>query len=174
MTLRALFVGRFQPLHWGHLKALQWILDELAVDEVVVVIGSAQESHTLKNPFTAGERFEMLIRGLREAGLPLTRFHIVPVPDIAMNHVWPRYLEMLLPRFRVVVSRNPLVSRLFAEYGYRVATQPVFRREVYSATRIRELMLHGGEWRRLLPAEVAGFIEEIKGVERLREIASRD
>jgi nicotinamide-nucleotide adenylyltransferase len=155
-------------------KALDWILDGLAVDEVVVVIGSAQESHTLKNPFTAGERFEMILRALGEAGLPREKFHIVPVPDIAMNHVWVRYLEMLLPKFEIVVSRNPLVARLFEEYGYRVERQPMFRREEYSATKIRELMLSGGEWRKYVPLDVAAYIEEIKGVERLREIASRD
>jgi len=174
LVLRALFVGRFQPVHWGHVRALEWILEELGVDEVVVVIGSAQESHTLRNPFTAGERFEMLLRGLREAGLPAHRLHVIPVPDISMNHVWPRYLEMLLPVFRVVVTRNPLVSRLFKEYGYKVVGQPLFRREEYSATRIRALMLEDGEWRRYLPASVAAYIEEVKGVERLREIASRD
>ncbi len=174
MTPRALFVGRFQPIHWGHVKALEWILEELGVSEVLVVIGSAQESHTLRNPFTAGERFEMIMRALREAGLPRDRFLVVPVQDMQMNHVWPRYLEMMLPRFNVVVTRNPLVSRLFREYGYSVVAQPMFRREEYSATRIRALMLEGGDWQRYLPLEVASYIEEVKGVERLREIASRD
>ncbi len=173
MTGRALFVGRFQPPHWGHFRALRWIAEELGVEEVLVVIGSAQESHTLRNPFTAGERFEMLLRGIKESGID-GRFLIIPVQDIAMNFVWVRYLEMLLPSFSIVVTRNPLVARLFSEYGYRVVGQPLYRRDEFSATLIRKLMLEGDDWKRLVPASVASYIEEIKGVERLREIASRD
>ncbi len=174
MGQRALFVGRFQPPHYGHFRAIEWIFREVGVDEVIVVIGSAQESHTVKNPFTAGERFEMLLCGLREAGLA-SRAYIVPVSDIAMNFVWVRYLELLLPRFDVVVTRNPLVYRLFSEYGYRVVMQPMFDRGELSATRIRELMLSGnGYWRRLVPRCVASYIDSIMGVERLRAVAGSD
>ncbi|ALL00530.1 nicotinamide-nucleotide adenylyltransferase [Pyrodictium delaneyi] len=170
---RGVFVGRFQPPHWGHIEVIKWCLDR--VDELIIVVGSAQESHTLKNPFTAGERIEMLLLGLRDAAVDTSRVMIVPVPDIAMNHVWPRYLEMLLPRFHVVFSRNPLVTRLFTEYGYRVESPPAFSRGEYSATRIRSLMLRGDEsWKRLVPPSVARFIEEIKGVERLVTISGRD
>ncbi|RLF01945.1 MAG: nicotinamide-nucleotide adenylyltransferase, partial [Thermoprotei archaeon] len=57
---RGLFVGRFQPFHLGHLKALRWILER--EDEVIICIGSAQYSHSLRNPFTVGERVEMIWR----------------------------------------------------------------------------------------------------------------
>ncbi len=172
---RGLFVGRFQPPHHGHFRALKWIVEEGGVDEVVVVIGSAQESHTLRNPFTAGERFEMLLRGLRETLGSIHGFIIAPVPDIAMNFVWTRYLEMMLPSFDVVFTRNPLVARLFEEYGYEVRMQPAFDREVYSATRIREMMLRGdARWRELVPESVAEYIESIRGVERLQRLAGGD
>ncbi|MEM3079801.1 MAG: adenylyltransferase/cytidyltransferase family protein, partial [Thermoproteota archaeon] len=54
MSSRGLFIGRFQPFHLGHLKAVEYIINR--VDEVIIGIGSAQYSHTLENPFTAGER----------------------------------------------------------------------------------------------------------------------
>jgi len=172
--LRGVFVGRFQPPHFGHFSVVKWALGEGGFEEVIVVIGSAQESHTVRNPFTAGERFEMIVRGLREMGIDLRRVFIVPVSDIAMNHVWVRYLELLLPRFDAVISRNPLVVRLFREYGYRVVMPPLFNRGLYSATRLRELMLRGGDWKALVPRSVAEFIESIRGVERLREVALGD
>ncbi|MFB0514560.1 MAG: adenylyltransferase/cytidyltransferase family protein, partial [Candidatus Bathyarchaeia archaeon] len=40
MVKRGLFVGRFQPIHKGHVKAISDILKQ--VDELVIVIGSAQ------------------------------------------------------------------------------------------------------------------------------------
>lgn len=54
--LRGIYPGRFQPFHLGHLEVLKWGLNK--VDELIVLVGSAQESHTLTNPFTAGERIE--------------------------------------------------------------------------------------------------------------------
>ena len=55
---QALFVGRFQPFHNGHLDAIQYILS--TEDRVVLVIGSAEENNVPANPFTAGERFQMI------------------------------------------------------------------------------------------------------------------
>ncbi|HDJ89497.1 MAG TPA: nicotinamide-nucleotide adenylyltransferase, partial [Thermoprotei archaeon] len=60
MKMRGLFIGRFQPFHLGHFYALKWILSK--VDEVIIGIGSAQVSYTIKNPFTLGERIEMIWR----------------------------------------------------------------------------------------------------------------
>ena len=64
-SVRALFVGRFQPFHYGHLRALAIILQE--VEELIIVVGSAQMSHETDNPFTAGERLEMIKGALDEA-----------------------------------------------------------------------------------------------------------
>ena len=51
---RGLLIGRMQPVHNGHIEIIKQILEE--VDEIIIGIGSAQLSHELKNPFTAGER----------------------------------------------------------------------------------------------------------------------
>jgi len=54
----AVYVGRFQPFHGGHLALLRHAL-ELA-PQVVVVIGSAWQARTPKNPFSWQERAEMI------------------------------------------------------------------------------------------------------------------
>ncbi|AEM38080.1 nicotinamide-nucleotide adenylyltransferase [Pyrolobus fumarii 1A] len=166
---RALLPGRFQPPHWGHFRLIKWVLERF--DEVIIVIGSAQKSHSFSNPFTAGERIEMLRLGLKDVGIDLSRVFMIPVTDIETNFVWPRWVEMFVPRFDCVVSGNPLVARLFFEYGYCVITPPMFDRERYSATVVRRLMLKGdAEWRSLVPPSVAEYIESIGGVERLRRV----
>jgi len=171
-VVRAVFPGRFQPPHYGHLNAIKWALQK--VDEIIIVIGSAQESHTIVNPFTAGERVVMIKTMLKEENLDLARFYVIPVPDIAMNHIWVRYLSMLVPSFSAVVSRNPLVIRLFKEAGYKVYKPPAFDRDEYMATRIRQLMLRGDQWKNYVPPYIVDLIEEFKGVERLREVSSKD
>jgi len=47
---RALIFGRFQPFHLGHLMVIKWALEKF--DELVLLVGMANESHTLLNPFT--------------------------------------------------------------------------------------------------------------------------
>ena len=59
---RGLLIGRMQPVHNGHIEIIKQILEE--VDEIIIGIGSAQLSHELKNPFTAGERLMMLNQAL--------------------------------------------------------------------------------------------------------------
>lgn len=57
---RALFVGRFQPFHNGHLAVINQLLERH--NEVIIAIGSAEESISSDNPMTAGERVEMIRR----------------------------------------------------------------------------------------------------------------
>ncbi|MEM0194770.1 MAG: adenylyltransferase/cytidyltransferase family protein, partial [Thermoplasmatales archaeon] len=60
--MRPLLIGRFQPFHNGHL----WLVDKIVKEygSIIIGIGSAQESHTLVNPFTAGERQYMIQKAL--------------------------------------------------------------------------------------------------------------
>jgi len=165
--VRALFPGRFQPPHKGHGYAIKWILEELS-DEVIIVIGSAQESHTFQNPMTAGERVYAIKLMLKDMNIDLNRVYIIPVPDIFMNRVWPRFVEVFSPSFDVVVTRNPLVRELFEELGYKVVPQPLVNRDTYVGTKIRRLMVEGGNWEQYLTSSVASYIKEIRLVDRLK------
>ncbi len=170
---RLLVVGRFQPPHEGHVRLVEYALG--IADEVIVVIGSAQDSFTIKNPLTAGERMELLDVLFRERfGEDYCRLRLVPVMDINMNKVWVRYLEMLLPRFEGVVTRNSLVAELFRDAGYDVVEQPLYNRESCEGTRIRELVVGGGDWRSCIPPEIVGLLEEMGFEERLRNLSRGD
>lgn len=57
------FIGRFQPLHIGHLEVIDRAR-ELA-DKVIILVGSSYQPRTPKNPFTFDERCAMI-----EAALP--------------------------------------------------------------------------------------------------------
>jgi len=163
---RALFPGRFQPPHWGHVYAVKEILRE--VDEVIIAVGSAQFNYILKDPFTAGERIWMLREALREGGVDLSRVVIVPIPNVENNLEWLGRVRSYTPPFHVVYTGNPFVGLLFREAGYEVRQQPMYHRERFSSTRVRELMLRGDQWEELVPRAVVEIIKTIGGVERLR------
>jgi bifunctional NMN adenylyltransferase/nudix hydrolase len=56
----AIYIGRFQPFHKGHLAVLEHAL--ALAEKVVVVIGSAYASRGVRNPFTLPERSEMVLK----------------------------------------------------------------------------------------------------------------
>lgn len=170
--VRGLLVGRMQPIHDGHMDVIHRILDD--VDEVVIGIGSAQLSHSLKDPFTAGERTMMINKALTENNIPPSRYYITPIQDVARNSLWVAQVKMLTPPFEVIYSGNPLVQRLFIEAGYKVTTPPLYNRNVYSGTEVRKRMLEGDTWKSLLPPSVVDVIEEIDGINRIRHISQKE
>lgn len=68
----AVFIGRFNPFHLGHLEILKKGL-ELA-ERVVVVLGSHNRATNIKNPWTSAERIEMISACLPESELSKVSF----------------------------------------------------------------------------------------------------
>jgi len=169
---RGLFVGRFQPLHKGHVEAMKDILEE--VDELVIVVGSSQYSHTMENPFTTGERVVMIRRALTEARVDSSRYWIIPVPDMHIHMIWVAEVIGYTPKFDTVYTNEPLTRRLFIENEFEVKPIRFHHREEYSSTEIRERILSKKNWDELVPETVAQFIKEINGAERLRDLAKTD
>ena len=85
-------IGRFQPLHKGHLHIIESA--SKLCNHVVIFIGSSQESHTLKNPFTYDERRRFLTSTLSSYALAKKQFIIRPLPDISIgnNEAWGKYV----------------------------------------------------------------------------------
>lgn len=172
MAKRGLYVGRFQPFHLGHLDVVKEALR--TVEELILVIGSAQYSHTVRDPFTAGERLFMIRETLREAQIEDSRAWIVPVPDVHLHMMWVSSVEGYTPSFDTVFTNEPLTQRLFKEAGYAVKAVPFFERSTYSSTLIREKITQGKAWEGYVPRAVASFIKEIDGIGRLRDLAKSD
>ncbi|QYZ79886.1 nicotinamide-nucleotide adenylyltransferase [Methanofollis formosanus] len=166
---RGFYIGRFQPYHLGHHTVIEQISHE--VDELVIGVGSAQFSHELENPFTAGERVMMISAAMEEIGIP---FYAIPIEDLRRNALWVSHVYSMTPYFDVVYSNNPLVIRLFSEMGMKVRTMPMVMRKTLSGTEIRRRMVTGEDWRELVPGAVAGVIDQIQGVDRMKQIASSD
>lgn len=170
--MRGLLVGRMQPVHNGHLQIIKSILEE--VDEVVIGVGSAQLSHTIKDPFTAGERVMMLTKALSENDINPSKFYIIPVQDVACNSIWVAHIKMLTPPFEYIYSGNPLVQQLFIEEGYKVTQPPLFNRGIYSGTEVRRRMLKNEDWESLLPPSVVDVINEVNGIDRIKHLSRKE
>ena len=166
---RGFYIGRFQPYHAGHHAMVERIAED--VEELVVGIGSAGDSHTTKNPFTAGERIMMITKCVEP--LDLTTY-VVPIEDLERNSVWVSHVRSISPAFDVAYSNNPLVIRLFGEAGVDVRQLPMVNREDLEGSTVRERMIEGEDWTEHVPDPAASVIREIDGIERMRMVADSD
>ncbi|MFH1588588.1 MAG: nicotinamide-nucleotide adenylyltransferase [Candidatus Diapherotrites archaeon] len=168
--MRGLIVGRFQPYHSGHHEAVKRILKE--VDELVIVIGSSQNSFELNDPFTAGERIEMIHLALKEDSL-MQKCFIVPVDDIQQYGLWASKVISYSPEFDIVYTNNPIVKQLFEREGIEVKRMISNKKEIDS-TKIRKEMTNGGKWKKQLPKPVIEFLEELDCSARMKAIIEQE
>jgi nicotinamide-nucleotide adenylyltransferase len=172
--VRGLLIGRFQPFHRGHLEVVRKVRADRPAAALLIGVGTADESYTWENPFTAGERLEMIERALGEA--KVENVQLVPISDISRHALWVNYLEALLPPFDRVYTNNPLTRLLFERAGYLVESPPLFDRARYEGVRIREQLAGGGAWKETVPPAVAAYLDEIGAPARLhvlKQVGSR-
>jgi len=165
---RALYVGRFQPFHLGHLKAIKDVVRQ--AEELVIAIGSAQYGYDSLNPFTGGERLTMIRLALNEAKVDPAKYLIVPIPDLNRPLVWVSWVVSLVGYFDVVFSNEAVTVRVFKEKGYRVESVRLYRQELYSGSEIRCRIREDENWRDLVPKSVASYIESLDGVARIKDL----
>jgi nicotinamide-nucleotide adenylyltransferase len=161
----ALFVGRFQPLHNGHMAVIEDLFKKHG--EVCIVIGSANEQGTQKNPFSAKERMEMMSRALFARGMGTVR--LLPIEDFHDDVLWTGAIKKAV-RFDVAYSRNPWTMECFKRNGVKVAKHRFFHERKYSGHRIRKLMADGKDWKALVPQEVYDYVKLIGGDVRVKRI----
>jgi cytidyltransferase-like protein len=92
LSQMAVYVGRFSPLHLGHESVIRAMIDEVGSKNILVVIGSATESHTDRNPYSYKER-----RSFIHAVFP--DITIVPIGDTSNDAVWMQQLDDLVSAF---------------------------------------------------------------------------
>lgn len=149
--MTALYIGRFQPFHIGHLDAVRQILAK--EKKLVIGIGSAQDKISKKNPFTTREREDMIKMVMNN-----NKIKIIPIPDIGDDSKWVKHVESLSPRFDVVYTGSPKVKKLFRKAGYKVVLLK-FNLKI-SATQIRQKIREGKNWESLVPKKVADLLKK--------------
>ncbi len=168
-------IGRFQPFHKGHLNCVKYILKRHEV--IYIGIGSALESHTIRNPFTTAERIKMIQLSMEESGITWDKYFLIPIPDSEVHVAWVSLVEALVPnikKIRKVYTNEPLTRRLFIENGYIVESLPFYKREIYSGEEFRRRVIEGGNWKEIVTPKVAEYLINEKLIDRLRDLTKKD
>ena len=153
MVKRGLFVGRFQPLHKGHINSIKYCLNK--VDELVVVIGSSDKSFEFKNPFTAGERIEIIREAICKEikKETLQKIFLIPVPDIGIHRLWTYNIDLLVPKYSIVFTNDQFTAMLFKERGIQIIHPELIDREILSATEVRYRIANDKNWKELVSVD---------------------
>lgn len=161
--MNGLLVGRFQPFHSGHLEAIRFALRQ--VEMLWIGIGSSNRCGEADNPFSAGERMEMILSSLE--AYEIERVSVYPIPDVDDHSRWVELVEQTVPEFGVIFSRDPMTGSLFYSRNVRVAQAPFLDRHVLSGVNIRRMMRAGEDWRPLVPDGSRRVLERIGAASRL-------
>ncbi|PLX26152.1 quinolinate synthase [Candidatus Parcubacteria bacterium] len=127
--MKALFIGRFQPFHDGHLDAIK----QISESEIIIGVGSSQYSETDDNPQSFEERKKNIESNLD--GLNLN-YQIIAIPDIHNENEWVNHVKNTVGEFDTVYTGNDVVKKLFEEKNYNV--KMIKKNINISATEIRE------------------------------------
>lgn len=151
MYKESLFVGRFQPVHLGHVDCLKHALGKS--EKVVIVIGSINVINELTDPFTFEQRKEMWEKIIVGNGWE-DRIRIIASSDyVDDDRRWAREILDQAPEAEAVFGHNKWTNDTLHEFGDLIVEEPgLMRRSELEGTKIRMMMREGkGDWKLSVP-----------------------
>ena len=168
---RGLIIGIFQPFHNVHLHLVLQTLEEC--EELIIVIGSAQFNFLYKDPFTAGERIEMIYDTLISQEINNCNFFLIPLVNFENNACWLEYLKSMVPKFEIIYSGNEYVRYLSKKDI--IVKEPTYVNKIkYNRENIRKLIVDNKKWDNLVPLPVKKSIMKFDGIERIKLLSKSD
>ena len=157
-------IARWRPVHRGHAPVLRALCKRTSA--ALIGIGSSNR-YNFRNPFTLEETIGMI----RQVLASLDNYTLIPVPDLDDGPRWRKMVTDLFGSLDLFVTDNPYVSSLLSK-DYRVIKPvelvPEDERIAIDGTVVRRTMARGGDWRDLVPKEVADYITARQLDERFR------
>jgi cytidyltransferase-like protein len=167
-------LGRFQPLHNGHLEYLEAARKK--ADKLIVGITNPDKDRLIhdsadphrsagdSNPFPYFDRQLMIEASLTEAGWAAADFAVVPAPVNSPAEMLPYLPPPAVSTVCITVydAWGDRKAEVMRDLGYRV--EILWRRErnskITSGTAIRSAMRTGGNWRDFVPGAVARHLDD--------------
>jgi bifunctional NMN adenylyltransferase/nudix hydrolase len=141
------YIGRFQPLHNGHLDVLRRAFAQ--AEKVIVVLGSARCSRNIKNPFSDDER-EHVIRSSLGDSISRERLCVTRVRDYYDMPKWAAAIRRAVNAIAASGSKVGLIGHLkdaSSAYLNEFPEWPIVHEENYaglSAKDVRYIFFSSG------------------------------
>ena len=157
------YIGRFQPVHSAHLEIIRRAL-QLA-DQVIIIVGSANQPRTYKNPFTSQERELMLRESIKDlTGAPIRIEH--NIDTIYNDQAWATRVQGLVAKNTLSSDKIGIIGHDKDESTFYLKMFPQWKREnveliePLNATDIRDLYFRKQANLRYLSAVVPAAVNQ--------------
>jgi bifunctional NMN adenylyltransferase/nudix hydrolase len=174
------FIGRFQPFHNAHLQIFKQAAT--LAEKVILVVGSAYQPRTYKNPFTSEDRYEMI--SLTLASLEYEEeldFVIVRSRDSLYNDTaWSVRVQEIVKAKTRPTDKVAIIGHKKDESSYYLEMFPQWELvevplvEELSATNIRDLYFREDSnlnfIQGVLPERILEYLEKFKKTEEFAQI----
>jgi bifunctional NMN adenylyltransferase/nudix hydrolase len=170
-------IGRFQPLHSAHLEIIKRAT--ALTDQLVIIVGSANQPRTYKNPFTFDERARMIKDATRGLNMQV---YVEPNTDTIYNdQAWAVRVQGIVSKYRVIGGAgvgiighkkddSSFYLDMFPQWGY----ENVELIEFLSAVDIRDLYFKSSVnykfIKGVLPETTYDFLLDFAHTEEYRQI----
>nr|MDT0663353.1 hypothetical protein [Micromonospora sp. DSM 115978] len=180
--VHAVWTGRFQPVHIGHLTVLRHSVATLAMPHVAVLTAhfgwtspgdygerAAQAYTANRNPFTMWERVTLMRLALAGAGLS----HQVAVMAAPRHDLdWPAVAQFYPPqRIICLTAKDDFESAKASLWRSRGEQLHIFAElgpaDVLTTTQIRARVAAGADWRQVIPESCHQYFAAIDGPRRV-------
>lgn len=142
-------IGRFQPVHKGHLMVIQEAVKQTR--ELIIIVGSADKPRSYKNPWTAKERASMLNSALNGMDIGACRIHIEQITDSLYNDTaWATRVQGIVSKYRCLGGRTGIIGHKKDESSFYLDMFPQWDTVLLDkfldidATKIREQFFSNG------------------------------
>jgi bifunctional NMN adenylyltransferase/nudix hydrolase len=172
-----IFIGRFQPFHLGHESVTRKAL-ELS-DKVIVLVGSAYQPRTVRNPWDFNER-EAFMR-LAFSQEENRRILAFPLLDQTYNNqLWIKLVQQLVagvvhnkiaskPKIALIGHQKDETSDYLTQFPQWERVEVENYKNI-SSTKIRELYFNNKEFTISLNSNIAMALEKFKSTKAFEEV----
>jgi nicotinamide-nucleotide adenylyltransferase len=151
-----LIIGRFQPLHNGHMELIQTASKECI--SIKIIIGSSQDMIDEENPFDIDSRVRMVEHALREKDI--SNAEVMTLEDIPDDKRWVSHVEKKAGHFDIVYAGDDIDLDFFKDTKYQ--TKSAGRIHNIIGTEIRgRIDAEDNIWKEFVPVSVAKIIDEL-------------
>lgn len=171
-----LFIGRFQPFHSAHLEIIKRCT--ALTDQLVVVIGSANQPRTYKNPFTYDERARMIKAATQ--GLSLRIYTEPNIDTIYNDQAWAVRIQGIHSKYQCLGTKTAIIghkkddSSFYLDMFPQWSFENVEEIEPLSAVNIRDLYFkrsyNSNFIKNVVPETTYDFLQEFRRTEEFEQI----
>lgn len=146
-----LLIGRFQPLHFGHIYLIREALKQ--VETIQIGVGSAQDYqiHSDENPFPYELRKRMLTEMIWHEHMEDKVTAVIPLIDVPDDDEWREIVLKQTGPIDVVISNNDWVNGIFERVHIPTISIPLYKRELYEGKKIREILKNSTKYQVYMP-----------------------